>query len=291
MITHTNLNVGEVYHIAGMYPQSKIYHLTKQRQPLDISLPAQAKQHPLPGHTQAGGPNASAFPFVPLSYEDGSIHYIRASRLAALLPAAQLPNVLAECHRVLVPGGVLEVRLMDAMPARRNTGPKLAAWLEENLLLNLEAGFLCTRPLALVPKWVKDAGFKSLALPSPAEAPEGTTDSAPDSTPPATTPTAAPIDRARAKLGFGRFLRLSGAGTEATPSSLALLDGQTDQDAVVEQVGVLIARALWKDTWGPFVEDDGSGARWWWEDEEIVAECKEWNTVWDVGTLTVAKDA
>ena len=68
-----------------------------------------------------------------------------------------------------------------------------------------------------------------------------------------------------------------------------------ERDMVVSQLGSLVARALWKDCWGEFLIDpseldDGQDDFWWWEDTEILKECEEWKTVWNVGTLIVAKD-
>jgi SAM-dependent methyltransferase len=94
-----------------------------------------------------------------LPYPDNSKHAVHASRLAARAPAALLPALLKECHRVLRPGGVLELRLLDPSPERETAGPRLAAWLEARALLALEERFRCARPGALVPRWAREAGF------------------------------------------------------------------------------------------------------------------------------------
>ena len=41
-------------------------------------------------------------------------------------------------------------------------GPKLAMWLEEHLLLNLEMGFRCARPSLLIQQWARDSGFSMI---------------------------------------------------------------------------------------------------------------------------------
>lgn len=189
------------------------------------------------------------------------MHHIRSSRLASLVPSSELPRLLSECHRVLKPGGVLELRLIDAAPPRQCLGPELAAWLDERLLLGLEAGFRCSRPLALIPQWVKQAGFAP--LPSMIH----------DFEPP----------NSLKRSGLVRCLRLP-AATPATPAL-------EKRAKVVTGVGVLLARALWKDIWGPYVIDAEEGEKWWWDADCLLGECEEWGTVWEVGTLVVVKEA
>ena len=105
---------------------------------------------------------------VLLPYPDNSKHAVHASRLAARTPAATLPALLRECHRVLRPGGVLELRLLDPSPERETMGPRLAAWLEARALLALEERFRCARPGMLVPRWAREAGFVGVDGAAPA---------------------------------------------------------------------------------------------------------------------------
>ena len=94
-----------------------------------------------------------------LPYPSCSLDLIRASTLPSLLPSAQIPALLAECHRILRPGGTLELRLLDPLPDRHGSGPLLRAWIEVRLLVNLELSFRCTRPSLLIPQWARDTGF------------------------------------------------------------------------------------------------------------------------------------
>jgi hypothetical protein len=182
--------------------------------------------------------------------------------MASLLPAAQLPELLSECYRVLKPGGVLELRLMDATPERGSMGPKLATWLEERLLLGLEREFRCQRPVMMIPRWASEAGFQPLPFRNELDA-QGLR----------------PPRNSLGRMGMARCLRLPAAAQERE-------QGSRD---VVAQVGVLVSRALWKDAWGPFVHEDYE-ENWWWDNSEVVEECREWKTVWDVGTLYVVKE-
>jgi hypothetical protein len=190
------------------------------------------------------------------------MHHVRSSRIASLLPATQLPALLAECYRVLKPGGVLELRLMDAIPERSSMGPRLATWLEERLLLDLEREFRCQRPMMMIPRWAAEVGFLPLPFRNELDA-QGLRK---------------PRD-SLGKIGMARCLRLPAAAQERD---------QGNRDAVA-QVGVLVGRALWKDTWGAHVHEEYD-ENWWWDNPDVVEECREWKTVWDVGTLYVVKE-
>jgi hypothetical protein len=61
---------------------------------------------------------------------------------------------------LLAPGGVLEIRIMDAGPVRKTAGPLLRAWIEDRLSINLEKTFRCSKPCMLFPGWIADAGFE-----------------------------------------------------------------------------------------------------------------------------------
>lgn len=126
------------------------------------------------------------------------------------------------------------------------------------MLLNLEAGFRCSRPLALLPTWVRQAGF--IPLPSTVH----------DFVPPGSVK----------RNGVVRCLRLPAATAASSPS---------EKTQIVAEVGSLLARALWKDTWGSYVADDEEGEKWWWDAEFLLEECEQFKTVWEVGTLVVVK--
>jgi hypothetical protein len=141
-------------------------------------------------------------------------------------------------------------------------GPLLANWLEERLLLGLEQEFKCQRPVMLVPRWARDVGFIPLPIKVDAEKDDISG------------------DKQKGNMGLARCLRLPAAASDS-------LSGHRD---VMGQVGVLVSRALWKDAWGAYVSDDYN-EHWWWENPEIVEECREWNTTWDLGTMFVTKEA
>jgi hypothetical protein len=94
-----------------------------------------------------------------LPYTSISIHCIKSTRFAALLPIPQLLPLLSDCFRVLKPGGKLELRIVDAIPDRGTTGPRLAGWLKDHFLINLDRKFRCHQPCHVVPQWAAQAGF------------------------------------------------------------------------------------------------------------------------------------
>jgi len=131
-----------------MYPGKKVHYLTTK--------PPQST--PLPENVSSlVGPTAGV---LPLPYAEGSFSHIRASTLPSLVPSLQLPAMFRECYRLLAPGGMLEIRIMDAAPMRWTAGPKMKAWIEDRVSMNLERLFRCSKPCTLVPGWVADAGFK-----------------------------------------------------------------------------------------------------------------------------------
>jgi hypothetical protein len=143
---------------------------------------------------------------------------------------------------------------MDATPERRSMGPLLATWLEDRLLISLEAEFKCTRPIMLVPRWARDAGFVPLPL----------GDSAVE--------VSAIATAQNVTQGMAKCLRLPAIASNP----------HTSHRDVVGQVGVLVSRALWKDAWGSQVSEpsDENERFWWWENPEIVEECREYTTTW-----------
>lgn len=142
----TDLVAAEAYQSSAMHRQHKVYYLTTKLQQTKIpdNLYYVRVQEPRK---------------LPLPYMAETFSQIRASTLPSLLPSSRLPELFHECHRLLVPGGMLEVRVMDAAPIRSTTGPKMKAWVEDRLLVNLERLFRCSKPCALIPGWLAEAGF------------------------------------------------------------------------------------------------------------------------------------
>lgn len=153
-----NSMLAEVYQLSAMHPRQKVHYLTtKPRGRLPLPENVSYLMVPEPG-------------IVPLPYPDGYFSHIRASTLPSLVPSSKLPGMFRECYRLLAPGGMLEIRIMDAAPMRKTAGPKMKMWIEDRLSVNLERLFRCSKPCTLVPGWISDAGFDlPTTLPSEGE--------------------------------------------------------------------------------------------------------------------------
>ncbi|KAF1994615.1 hypothetical protein P154DRAFT_526960 [Amniculicola lignicola CBS 123094] len=224
--------LAEVYQLSAMNPDQMVNFLTDRAQ----------RPIPLPGNVSyLTVPQAGALPFP---YQDGLFSHIRASTLPSLVPSSKLPRIFEECYRLLAPGGMLEIRIMDAAPVRQTAGPKMRAWIEDRLSLNLERLFRCSKPCMLVPGWVEDAGFALSA-------------------------SRIPCQEQNMKL----------------PCTVDL-----ESSDVEGELSMLIGRALWRDIWGGFVDDMPGEPRWWWEDEEVMKECRQRQTVFECGALFAFKE-
>ncbi|KAF9695970.1 hypothetical protein EKO04_005963 [Ascochyta lentis] len=153
-------NLSEVYQSSAMHPDQTVHFLTTNPQ-RTLSLPSNVSYL-----------TVREFGTVPLPYPEDYFSHIRASTLPSLVPSAKLPELFRECYKLLAPGGLLEIRIMDAAPVRRTAGPLMRMWIEDRLSINLEKLFRCSKPCSLVPGWLAEAGFElsadndqSLALP------------------------------------------------------------------------------------------------------------------------------
>ncbi|KAF2638146.1 hypothetical protein P280DRAFT_551789 [Massarina eburnea CBS 473.64] len=222
-------NLSEVYQLSATHPRLKVQYLTTKPQ----------RPMPLPGnvsYTTVQVPGVIPFP-----YPSSIFSHIRASTLPSLVPSADLPKLLHECYRLLAPGGMLEIRVMDAAPVRKTAGPKMKAWIEDRLAINLERHFRCSKPCMLMPGWVQEAGFE---LANSADA--------------------------------AQVMRLPCAVDSST----------ADVDM---ELKTRVGWALWKGIWGEYVDEEPGEAKWWWEDEEVMQECLERQTVFECGAIFAHK--
>ncbi|KAF1837621.1 hypothetical protein BDW02DRAFT_645298 [Decorospora gaudefroyi] len=141
-------NLSEVYQLSAMHPSQTVHFLTTKPQ----------RTVPLPGNVSCL--TVREVGAVPLPYPGDYFSHIRASNLPSLVASAKLPELFSECHKLLAHGGALEVRVMDAAPVRKTTGPLMRMWIEDRLSVNLERLFRCSKPCSLVPCWLTDVGFE-----------------------------------------------------------------------------------------------------------------------------------
>ncbi|KAI4924601.1 hypothetical protein J4E85_007717 [Alternaria conjuncta] len=143
-------NLSEVYQLSAMHPSQTVHFLTTKPQ----------RRVQLPGNVSYL--TVRKLGAVPLPYPEDYFSHIRASTLPSLVPSAILPELFSECHKLLATGGFLEIRIMDAAPVRKTTGPLMRTWIEDRLSVNLERDFRCSKPCSLVPSWLTAAGFEML---------------------------------------------------------------------------------------------------------------------------------
>ena len=61
--------------------------------------------------------------------------------------------------------------------------------------------------------------------------------------------------------------------------------GHEKEDGELAELSELVGRMLWKETWGGYVEGKG----WWWEDDEVLEECRELGTRWECVLVRAVK--
>ena len=208
-----------------------------------------------------------------------------------------MPALLRDVHRILVTAGRLEVRLTDAVP--RNAGPKLLAWLGERLLVGLEGGFRASRPSRVLLLWLAGAGLRP-GVGRCIGVPVGGGDAK----------RRRRRRRRRERVTFGSEETIvegrGGAGFESEGEE-GEEDGDGDEDVdedetVCRNLGVQVAKEVWKDNWGAWVErepererkrDGGGGGSiktWWWDDDEILEECAKSGTIVEIIWVVGIKD-
>ena len=139
--------LAEVYQLSAIHPSHTVHFLTTQKK----------RSGALPSNVSYLTVRENGA--VPLPYPEEYFSHIRAPTLLSLVPSAKLPELFRECYKLLAPGGLLELRVIDAAPMRNVAGPLMRMWIEDRLSTNLERLFRCSKPCMLVPGWLQDAGF------------------------------------------------------------------------------------------------------------------------------------
>ena len=57
----------------------------------------------------------------------------------------------------------------------------------------------------------------------------------------------------------------------------------------MHKLSVVVGRLVWKELWGPYVT--GTKFKWWWEDSNIVEECRAMGTRWEGVAVEAVKRA
>jgi len=223
----------ELHHLAAMQPESPLTHAGPPPEPSPYALPASVT---------VLGPPPPTRPYA-LALPDAAFDRVNAPALATALTPPDIKAVLRECRRLLRRGGLLQIEWVDPMPVA--AGERATAWAEANLLLRLESAFRCTRPAALLPLWVSEAGLELLQVPG--DAAEGGS---------------SPAWRVE------RILRV--AVDEATASV---------EEKLEAEVGRRLVRRHFE---GPGLDHGGT---WLWEEEAARRECVEYGTAFRFVTM------
>jgi len=182
-------------------------------------------------------PSAS-FPVAPQFFSD-----VHSLSLPALVPSTEIPALLRNIHRVLAPRGTLHLTVIDPAPVRTTVGPRMQAWLDERLLLNLQRHFRCMSPSQLLPSWLADAQLR----------------------------------------GEGSMItKLKFPAVTSWPSGAAPDNAEAE---IAVELRSEVARMLWNEVWGQYVTAD----KWWWEDSDIIDECRRLDTYWEVRMIEAVK--
>ncbi|ERT02322.1 hypothetical protein HMPREF1624_00620 [Sporothrix schenckii ATCC 58251] len=212
----------------------------------------------------------------PLAFSD-----IYVQPLPALVSASDIPLVLRNMHRALTPQGTLHLLLIDPTPARSATGPRLQAWLDEHLLLNLERQFRCTSPTRLFPTWLRDAHFQlgagsKVVCPFSAVFKEEERRKNQEETQEPQQPPPQPQEQASQESP------IVPEDLSELPSELSAPDAPPKNPRRLQS---LVGQKLWQEIWGPYV----TANKWWWEDEACREECLRLETVWEYHIVDAVK--
>lgn len=248
-LTVLNAVTATASYLAAIHAGVPVHHMAPR--PLDRHFFPNVV--PTPSSATPSWPTlAAALAAVPQAFTD-----IYAHSLPILVSASDIPRVLRAMHRALQPQGTLHLVLVDPAPVRASMGPRLQAWLDEHLLLNVERLFRCTSPTRLFPTWLRDAHFQVGPR--------------------------AKIICPFAAVGRGEAQRTDG-GAEAVEAATEA-DGEAEAQQRQKRLHSLVGQKLWQETWGPYV----TAAQWWWEDEACCEECLALDTVWEYHMVDAVK--
>ncbi|KAK3940787.1 hypothetical protein QBC46DRAFT_312766 [Diplogelasinospora grovesii] len=223
-------------YLAARYMGSKITHLA----PCPLSHKLFPNVQPLFAPVNAA-----------LSLAPNSFAAVHCLTLPSLLSSHDIPHLLRSINRCLIPEGVLHLVLIDPMPAADRLGPRMREWLEDHLILNLEARFRLTKPSGVFPTWLSEAGLRGGAS-------------------------------SLSKIKFQAIHRTCPAdGSDASSSS-----PKNEEERVKKELRSTVGRMLWQEVWGPFV----TGNNWWWEDEACIEECLRLGTCFEFHLIDAVKE-
>ncbi|MBE3046569.1 hypothetical protein IMZ48_29375 [Candidatus Bathyarchaeota archaeon] len=159
--------------------------------------------------------------------------------LTSAVPWKEIPDVLKSVRRLLMHGATFHLTMIDPMPFATEVGPFFRGWLVKHLVQPLERKRRCTTPLAFFPGLLEENCLWG----------EGST------------------------TKIGRFYAVA----RANGGNLEEDEPNFETRALKTELRSEVGRMIWKEVWGPFVEDDG---KMWWDYPDIIQECVQMGTWW-----------
>lgn len=141
--------------------------------------------------------------------------------------------------------------IVDPWPITDSMGPNLQAWLDENLVFNLELQFRCNHPSRMFPIWLRDAKLRANG----------------------------------SIITTTRFQAIPQGQNDDSDASTRTRDSSEGELAIRKELRGTVGRMLWQEIWGPFV----TAEKWWWEVPKIVEECVERETHWEYSIIAACK--
>ncbi|KAK3370150.1 hypothetical protein B0H63DRAFT_564374 [Podospora didyma] len=130
-----------VTYLAALHPTAMITHLA----PNPLSHYGFPNVRPLVSAVQ-----------TTLRLPSNSYAAVYGTVLPSSVPGKNLPQLLQNIQRCLIPGGVFHMVLIDVWPVTDGLGPVMTQWLAENLMPNLKAQSRCHNPTKYIMKWLEE---------------------------------------------------------------------------------------------------------------------------------------
>lgn len=149
LFAFTNLpNIGEAAILATLTEAQQTFHLSTL--PID---PSRFKEGTVVSFTARSNGQKE------LGYPANMFSMVQSLALPTLARSHEIPYIIRQCRRVLLPHGKLCLTIIDAVPILESTGPLLREWLETNLLVHLKRKARATHPSRMIQQWLQQGGF------------------------------------------------------------------------------------------------------------------------------------
>lgn len=208
-------------------------------------------------------------------YENRNVHpLITAANLPTTLPVAprlfetaytlslcskfnpsELGEVLESIHRCLKDNGVFKLTVIDPVPHLHTIGENMAAWMNKYLLPNIETKGISKEPCQLFPNLLGEASLRGAGS-------------------------------RRTKTKFYALPESARSCRRDPDPSLEKLREDLETKAELRS---LVGRVLWTEVWGDHVSP--KPAKWWWEDQACMDECRALGTFWEFHVIDAMKVA